>query len=293
MGFESCHPAVNFLFFGAVLLGTLIFHQPVFLCIGFISAFLYSTRYATRRTVRFYALLFLAFVAISAYYALYHHFGVTVLFYNLIGNRVTVEAIACACTIAASICGACMWLYCAHRVITADKILYLFAALSPKLSLFLSCAMRMIPRLKTWSRKMHTARKGIGRGAGQGSLFQRLKNTVSLFSMLITWVIEALKSLSDAMMSRGSSLPGRTAFSRYHWDGRDWGILLAMVLCMTLTMMAWMLEQTQAVFDPRILIMPTTPVSYLFYAGYAGLCLMPLGLDMLTHLRWERARRCL
>lgn len=293
MGFESCHPAVNFLYFGAVLLGTLIFRQPVFLCVGLISAFLYSTQYATRRTVRFYALLVITFVAITAYYALYHHFGVTVLFYNSIGNRVTVEAITCGCVIAASICGACMWLYSAHRVLTTDKILYLFAALSPKLSLILSGTMRMFPRLKAQARKMHTARRGIGRGMGHGSAFHRLKNAVSLFSALITWVIEALKTLSDSMQSRGISLHGRTAFSQYRWDDRDCIFLLAMVVCMTLTAMAWLLEQTQAVFDPRIVMPPITPMSYLFYAGYAGLCLLPLGLDMITHLRWKRARKCL
>lgn len=291
MGFESCHPAVNFLFFLAVLLGTLVFRQPVFLCIGLFSAFLYSLWFATRRTVRFYILLVMAFLALTAYYALYHHFGVTVLFYNSIGNRVTVEAITCGCAIAASICGVCMWLYSAHRVLTTDKILYLFAVLSPKLSLFLSSTMRMFPRLKAQARKMHTARRGIGRGIGHGSVFHRLKNAVSLFSALITWVIEALKTLSDSMQSRGISLHGRTAFSQYRWDDRDCTFLLAMVVCMTLTAMAWLLEQTQVVFDPRIVTPPITPMSYLFYAGYAGMCLLPLILEILTHLRMKKARR--
>ena len=34
MGFEACHPAVNFIFFASVLWGSVYFQHPVFLAIG-------------------------------------------------------------------------------------------------------------------------------------------------------------------------------------------------------------------------------------------------------------------
>ena len=35
MGFEFCHPAVNFIFFTAVLYGSIAFSHPVFLAIAY------------------------------------------------------------------------------------------------------------------------------------------------------------------------------------------------------------------------------------------------------------------
>lgn len=51
MGFESCHPAVNFLFFAAALYGAVRFDHPVFLAIAYVSAFAYSVRRCGKRAV--------------------------------------------------------------------------------------------------------------------------------------------------------------------------------------------------------------------------------------------------
>ena len=42
MGFEQCHPAVNFLYFAAVIAGMIAFKHPIFLAISFGCAFVYS-----------------------------------------------------------------------------------------------------------------------------------------------------------------------------------------------------------------------------------------------------------
>ena len=44
MGFESCHPAVNFLFFAAVLYGSVSFRHPAFLAISCLCACAYSVK---------------------------------------------------------------------------------------------------------------------------------------------------------------------------------------------------------------------------------------------------------
>lgn len=44
MGFERCHPAVNLIYFTAVIGGTVCFRHPVYLAISLCSAFLYSVK---------------------------------------------------------------------------------------------------------------------------------------------------------------------------------------------------------------------------------------------------------
>ena len=53
MGFEACHPAVNFIFFAAVLYGSATFRHPVFLAIAYLCAFAYSVKRRGKRAAIF------------------------------------------------------------------------------------------------------------------------------------------------------------------------------------------------------------------------------------------------
>ena len=92
MGFESCHPAVNFLFFAAVIYGSVAFQHPVFLAISCLCAFAFSMKRNGKRAVIFNLCLLPLVVCFALYYSSYHHFGVTVLKQNFIGNNLTVES---------------------------------------------------------------------------------------------------------------------------------------------------------------------------------------------------------
>lgn len=291
MGFERCHPGVNFIYFTAVITGTILFQHPVFLAISFVCAFIYSAKRNGWKAVVFNMVLLPFVAAFALYYSSYTHFGVTVLRQNFIGNNMTLEALVYGFVLGFGAAGAAIWLSCVFSVFTADKVVYLFSRLSPRLSLFLAILLRMVPRIKKEARKINTAQCGIGRGVNQGNLWQRLRNCIRIFSMLITWIIEALSTASDSMQSRGSTLRGRTAFSVYRFDNRDRAFVIALFACLTLTLMGFMLRQTDMIYDPRIIMNPVTSMSYLFYAGYGILCLMPLALELWTEYRFYRARR--
>ena len=64
----------------------------------------------------------------------------------------------------------CMWLEAIFRVVTSDKVVYLFGRVSPRLSLFLTILLRFIPRVGREARKINLAQKGIGRGSNQGNV---------------------------------------------------------------------------------------------------------------------------
>ena len=293
MGFEKCHPAVNFIYFAGVIAGTIAFQHPIFLVISFLCAFAYSIKRNGWKALVFNLVLLPLIVAFALYYSSYHHFGITVLEQNMIGNNMTLESLAYGFVLGAVVAGTLMWFSCVFSVFTADKVVYLFGKVSPRLSLFLAIALRMIPRIKKEAKKINTAQKGIGRGVSQGNFFQRLKNCIRIFSMLITWTIESLTTASESMRSRGSSLRGRKAFSIYRFDDRDRAYVVGMFLCLTLTAMAVILRQTNIFYDPKIIMTPITAMSFLFYAGYGAFCMMPLGLELWTEYRFWKARKTL
>ena len=293
MGFEKCHPAVNFIYFSAVIAGTILFNHPIFLLISYVCGFLYSIKRGGWKALAFNAVLIPLVAAFALYYSNYNHFGVTVLRQNMIGNNMTVESLVYGFVLGVSAAGVLMWFSCIYSVFTTDKAVYLFGKVSPRLSLLLAILLRMVPRIKKEAKKINTAQRGIGRGANQGNIFQRLRNSIRILSMLITWTIDSLTLASESMRSRGSSLRGRKAFSIYRFDNRDRVYVVILFACLTLTMMAVMLKQTDILYDPRIIMTPITAMSYLFYGGYAVFCLMPMGLEVWTQYRFWKARKTL
>ena len=291
MGFEKCHPAVNFIYFATVIAGMIVFQHPIFLLISFACAFIYSIKRNGWKALVFHIVLLPLVAAFALYYSSYKHFGVTVLRQNMIGNNMTQESLVYGFVLGFVIAGVLIWFSCVYSVFTTDKVVYLFGKVSPRLSLFLAILLRMVPRIKKEAKKINTAQQGIGRGANQGNVFQRLRNSIRILSMLITWTIDSLTMASESMRSRGSSLRGRKAFSIYRFDNRDRAYVVGIFACLTLILMAVMLKQTDILYDPRIIMSPITSMSYLFYAGYAVFCLMPFGLELWTEYRFWKARK--
>ena len=287
MGFERCHPAVNLLYFAAVVAFMITFQHPVFLVISFLCAFAYSIKRNGWKSVVFNLCLLPVVAAFALYYSAYTHFGMTVLRQNFVGNNMTLEALVYGFVLGVTGAGVCIWFSCVFSVFTTDKVVYLFGKVSPRLSLFLAILLRLIPRIKKEAKRINTAQQGIGRGVHQGNVFHRLRNRLRIFSMLITWTIDSLTIASESMRSRGSALRGRKAFSIYRFDNRDRAYVIGQFLCLTLTMMAVLLKQTDMVYDPRII---WTDVSPVFCIGYAVLCLMPLGLEIWTAYKFKKAR---
>ena len=153
MGFERCHPAVNFLFFTAVIAGAVLFQHPVFLAISFFCACAYSIWRNGKKAAAFAGCLLPLIVAFALYYSSYHHFGVTVLRQNFIGNNMTLESLVYGIALGVSIAGMMIWFSCVYSVVSTDKVVYLFGRVSPKLSLFLAIFLRMVPRIKGEAKK--------------------------------------------------------------------------------------------------------------------------------------------
>ncbi len=291
MEFARYHPAINLLYFTAVLTGTILFRQPVFLCLSYVCAFLYLLKLrGLRALIPGLGLLPLALLY-ALWYGSYHHFGLTVLGVNFIGNQVTLESFLCGGTWAMVCVAVVLWMGCVHAVFTTDKIVYLLGRVSPHLSLYLSILLRTVPRLNKQRQRIELAQRGIGRGKGQGNIFQRMRNALRRGSILLTWLIEGIVTTSDSMRCRGCSLRGRTAYSLYRFDGRDRSFVIGLCTLVCVLLMALLLDQTMIRFAPQVVMMPITPMSCPFYAAWAALCLLPPVLELLGARRFRHLQQ--
>ena len=147
MKFDSYHPTINLIYFMAAFVMVIAFRHPAYLLISYVAIFLYSIKLRGKRAL----VLDLALIPLIAVYAFiyssYNHFGVTNLGANFIGNQITLESVVYGCVIGVRIASGVMLASCMFVIVSADKVVYLFGRISPKLSLFLAILMRGIPRI--------------------------------------------------------------------------------------------------------------------------------------------------
>ena len=162
MRFDSYHPTINLIYFVAAFAMVIAFRHPAYLLISYVAVFLYSIKLRGKRALVL-DLVLIPLIAVYAFiYSSYNHFGVTNLGANFIGNQITLESVVYGCVIGVRIASCVMLASCMFVIVSADKVVYLFGRISPKLSLFLAILMRGIPRIGEWGNVLS------GRGAASG-----------------------------------------------------------------------------------------------------------------------------
>lgn len=290
MRFDSYHPIINFMYFIVVITCTIYFNHPIFLALAYLATFLWSVKLNGRRALIFNLCLIPCLLLYVIWYSSYHHFGVTNLWQNKIGNWITLESILVGAVRGIKAVTVCMEFSCVFATVTSDKMVYLLGRISPNLSLFFSILLRSIPRIKKQMKKIDVARQGVGQGVRQGNIFQRIWHGIVQVSIIVTWGIEHLIVSAASMKSRGYSLRGRTAFSIYRFDDRDRVLVVGIFFCTMQMYLADLAGKTRMIYDPMILWNPINVWSVLSYIIYGVLLFLPLGLQMIGEYRFKKSQ---
>lgn len=252
------HPAVSFFYYAVMLACSLSFNQPV--CLGILLFGAAAQAFCLRRmTLRFAAEVLLFAVLFPLFYACFWNFGVTPTGFTIAGNPVTVEALRYGAVLAVQISCILLWLSGIHAVFTEEKIVYLTGRIWPKLSLYLSLVLRMVPRIHEQRKKIREAQAGIGKGK------RSPRNLLREWSILLTWLFDSLAEASASMKCRGFSLRNRSAYAVYRFDYRDRAQVLCFAALGSIVLMGVLLDQTRTVYRPYFSLNPITEFSYVFY----------------------------
>ena len=287
--FSSCHPVVNFLYFGLVLIFTMFFVHPAAQLFALAAAVTYSIYLNGRKGVRF-SLLYMLPIAILA--ALinpaFTHEGATILTYLPSGNPLTLESILYGCSAAVMLVSVIFWFSCYNAVMTSDKFVYLFGRIIPALSLVLSMTLRFIPKFKAQLKTVSEAQRCVGRDVSDGSVIRRIRNAVTILSIMITWSLENAIETADSMRGRGYGLPGRTAFSIYRFDDRDRFALIWLAFCGACTVCAWIAGGFYWRYYPTVKGVEPGAAVIFFHIVYLALCFTPVAMDVYADIRWKK-----
>lgn len=278
--FSRCHPAVNFLFFAAVIGCGMVIQHPYYILAGAVCGGLYfCLLYGRRGLSRMAALLPLP-VLTAVLNPLINHRGKTVLFLVL-GKPYTLEALCYGLALGGIFLVMMLWFGCYSAVLTGDKFTSLFGNLIPSLSLLLVMVLRLIPALTRKTKQVLDARRAIGMGAEQtGSPGQKLRSGMTVLSALTSWALEGSVITADSMRSRGYGCGKRTSFRLYRMTGRDWALLSLILGLFCIVLLA---GGTEASYTP---VMTAAPLGWGFPA-YCALLLIPTIFEGREAVAWR------
>lgn len=286
--FSSYHPLVNLLFFVMVMGCTMFFMHPMSLCISFGSALVYSIYLKGWQALKTFLLYLLPMMVMAAVLnPAFNHEGVTILTYLPSGNPLTLESIVYGIGAAGMLVAIILWFSCYTEVMTSDKFVYLFGRIIPSLSLLLSMTLRFVPRFQEQFRVVRESQKCIGRDISDGSIFLRMKHTVTMFSIMITWALENAIETADSMKSRGYGLKGRTAFSIYRFDRRDRQALGWLLFCGIVILGGMILGRLKWQYFPMIKGEEFSAGAVCVQILYLALCSTPVFLNRREDRKWS------
>lgn len=289
--FSSYHPIINFLYFGLVLVFTMTFMHPFCLIISLFSAFAYAIYLRGRKALRLNLLFMLpVFLLFALLNPLFSHEGATILAYFPSGNPLTLESILYGLAAGAMLVTVITWFNCYNLVMTSDKFIYLFGRIIPSMSLVLSMTLRFIPKFKTQLKIVMNAQRCTGKDMSHGKFSEKIKNGVTVLSIMITWALENAIETADSMKSRGYGLSGRTAFSVYHFDRRDQIALLYLIALGTYIVIGAFCGGLSFGFYPTLGDVSVSLLTASLYLCYLALCFTPLILNVREDRKWNALR---
>ena len=285
--FGRLHPAINFIYFAAMILFSMFFMHPVFLVISLLGGFAYSVALNAKRALLFSLQFLLPVLFVMAVVnPLLNHAGRTILLY-INDNPITLEACVYGLAAAVMFVSVLLWFSCSNAVMTSDKLTYLFGRIIPSLSLIFSMVLRFVPRFKAQITVISNAQKCIGRGVDEGSILTRAKNGIKILSMLTTWALENGITTADSMRARGYGLPGRTSFHLYRFDSRDKSILIILFVLILTIFFGFFTGENNIRYFPSIIIRPVTSGSIIVYAAYFLLSAFPLLINAVLEVKYH------
>ena len=283
--FENLHPAVCMSYFVLVIGLTLACMHPVIVVCSFFGGSWFSVRLrgwrAYGRTMRFVGPMFLL-IAIAN--PLFNHRGVTMLFsYNHLWY--TLEATVYGLVSACLLCSVVMWFTCYQEVMTSDKFLYLFGKPFPGTALLITMTLRFIPQLQQNRREIRKAQAMLHEEGTRP--IQKLGFALRNLSVLLTMSLENAVETADSMKSRGYGARRRTTFHLFHFDSRDARTLGLILAVSGVCILARVYGHGHIEFYPRMTPIVTGAGSYVLFALFAVLVLLPGILETKESVRWR------
>ena len=230
-GLNLLHPWCAFLYLVVALILTMCSVNPVLILSSFIAATLTEIMdLGLKSYARYVPWLFIVLVITAIGNMCISHNGMHVLFY-VNDNRITVEAGIYGAVFGLMFCAAFLWCDIMHRVISGEKLTFMFGSVAPNLGLVITMTLHYIPLLRSRYKTVHSAQMGLGRNNISNPI-KRIRQWGKEFSIVISWSLENAIDTSNTMLAMGYGVGKRSSYSNYRLKTSDIVFFILMIaLC--------------------------------------------------------------
>lgn len=284
--FDNYNPVVVSVYF-LVSAGIAMFcMNPVILTLSLFGALILYFIRNGRRNMRIHLFTLVLFLIMAFINPLVSHNGVTVLFV-MNDNPVTLEAFIYGVVAAVMIVSVFYWFSSFSQLMTSDKLLYIFGALSPKLALILSMSLRYVPLFAAQYKKVKQTQRVLGLYKDD-NIADSFRGSLRVFSIMLTWALENGIITADSMTARGYGVGRRSQFSLFLFRREDICLLILSIGLAAVTL--WGIYKLEFVYYPAIAVPEMTPAGCAGYLAYASLVLLPAVIEVKEALKWKYLR---
>lgn len=289
--FERFHPIINFIYFVFAICFSCLFMHPITLTISFFGGFVYSVLLKGSKQIKQNLCFALpAFLAAAIINSAFNHEGVTILTYLPSGNPLTLESVVYGVAAAIMIVSVMLIFVCLNKVVTSDKIIYLFGRIIPSLSLIFSMTLRFVPLFIRNIKATAKAQKCIGRDVSGKGFIRRVSSAVSIFSIIVTRSLENAIDTADSMKARGYGSTHRTAFSIFSFTSRDAKTLLLMLVLGVYVIIGFALGWVKVSYFPSLQFAEINLYSVSVFCAYFLLMFLPIIIELTEVRKWRLSK---
>lgn len=283
------HPIVSFSYFIVIIAATMFFMHPIFIGISLMTSIIYASLIDEKRAKAIFTVGIITAISVAVVNVLFVHRGSTILFY-LKYNPVTFEALMYGICSGGMILATILWFSSYNEVITSEKFLYIFGKVIPNIALMINMTLRLIPRLIHQIKIIANSQKTVGLDYSSGNLKMRLKSSMRILSILVTWALEDAVETADSMKARGYGLKGRSSFSIFVFTKRDKVMFLLIMAIGLILCFGYYCGYGSLRFYPNIADIKFDFRSIIIYLSFLILGALPSILEILEDRKWKKLK---
>ncbi len=285
---ENANPIVTFMYFLCVFSCVMFSIDPFISALSLMCSLIFALtkRYLNNKKENiFYIIIFILMTVLNP---LFNHRGNTVFFY-INDNAITLEALLYGLSTAAMIMSVIIWFKCFGKIMTEDKIIYVFGRIWPGFALMISSIMRFVSLYTKQWRVISDSRKAMGENE-TGNIISSIKNGISTFMIMITWALEHGAQTAESMDGRGYNTTRRTSYSKYFFHVSDALVILFYLMFALLVILTSVINGVGFSFYPDMVMKGNIYYRILIYSAFLILCLMPTILEIGDEIKWHRLK---
>ena len=283
--FSKLHPTALLLFFAVSLVVTLSFFNPFIALVSLLGAVVYTLTTAVQHRLRLLLGTAAVVLLVALCNMLFAHYGTVVLF-SVKNVSFTLNALvygACqGCVLASSL----LWFTALGKCLDSEKLLYLLR-FAPKTALLLSMILGFIPRFIKKAGDIREARTALRGGESEQGLVNRFKESLNVYSALVTYSLESSIITADSMKARGYN-PRAVRHGRFRMSGLDTVFSAATALIGVYLIWQKVIGNFSFAFDPAVI---SRRLSIPALVCFALLELTPSVINLEEAIRWKKLSR--